>query len=57
MTFKYNDGSEETITYYRLSEFYYVTAADDDIWFACSDTYVDNIVTAMETCLATIEAE
>lgn len=57
MTFKYNDGSEETITYYRLSEFYYVTAADDDIWFACSDTYVDSIVTAMEACLATIEAE
>ena len=57
MTFNYIDGTQETVTYYRLSEFYYVTAADDDIWFACSDAYVDAIVTAMEECLEAMEAE
>ncbi len=55
MSFVYNDGSEETITYYRLSEFYYVTAADDDIWFACSDSYVEAIVDAIEACIDTME--
>ncbi len=57
MTFNYNDGSQETVTYYRLSEFYYVTAADDDIWFACSDAHVDAIVSAMEACIETMETE
>ena len=57
MTFLYNDGTEETITYYRLSEFYYVTAADDDIWFACSDSYVEAIATALQACVETMETE
>lgn len=55
MTFHYNNGGEETVTYYRLSEFYYVTAADDDIWFACSDAYFDDIVEALNACLETME--
>jgi hypothetical protein len=55
MTFVYNDGTVDTITYYRLSEFYYVTAADDDIWFACSDAYVEAIVEGIEACLASVQ--
>ena len=55
MTFVYNDGTVDTITYYRLSEFYYVTAADDDIWFACSDAHVDAIIEGIEACIATME--
>ena len=55
MTFVYNDGTVDTITYYRLSEFYYVTAADDDIWFACSDAYVETIVSAIEACVASVQ--
>ncbi len=55
MTFVYNDGSEETIEYYRLSEFYYVTAADDDIWFACSDAYIEAIAESLVTCVETME--
>ncbi len=55
MTFVYNDGTEETIEYYRLSEFYYVTAADDEIWFACSDAYIDAIVESLAECIETME--
>ncbi len=55
MTFVYNDGTVDTITYYRLSEFYYVTAADDDIWFACSDAYVEAIIEGIEACLASVQ--
>lgn len=55
MTFVYNNGTEETIEYYRLSEFYYVTAADDDIWFACSDAYIEAIADSMVACVETME--
>ena len=55
MTFVYNDGTVDTITYYRLSEFYYVTPADDEIWFACSDAYVEAIIEAIEACVETTE--
>lgn len=55
MTFVYNNGTEETIEYYRLSEFYYVTAADDDIWFACSDAYIEAIAESMIACVETME--
>lgn len=44
------DGTEEVITYYRLSEFYYVTQMEDGIWFACGDTYIDRFVEKLEAC-------
>jgi hypothetical protein len=50
-TVTYNDGQEQTITYYRLSEFYYVTQVEDNIWFACSHTYVDKFLAQLEACV------
>ncbi len=47
----YNDGTEETIRYYRLSEFYYVTQVQDDLWFACGSSYVENFLEAFNECL------
>ena len=47
----YNDGTKDIITFYRMSEFYYVTQADDDIWFACSDSHIENIAEKLAACL------
>ena len=40
---KYFDGTEETLEYYRMSEFYYVTQIDETTWFACGHSYFDRI--------------
>lgn len=47
----YNDGTQDTISFYRMSEFYYVTQADDDIWFACSDSHIENVAEKLAACL------
>lgn len=50
------DGTEDTLTYYRMSEFYYVIQADEDTWFACSDTYIENVLTKLDACEAAAQA-
>ena len=42
------EGSEE-------DESFNVTPADDEIWFACSDAYVEAIIEAIEACVETTE--
>lgn len=53
-TVTYNDGSKDTITYYRLSEFYYVTEIDENTWFACGDTYIDKLAEKLDACVEAI---
>lgn len=33
--YQFWDGTEETFTFYRLDDFYYVIQMEDDVWFAC----------------------
>lgn len=47
-TFNRNDGSTVTLTYYRLSEFYYVTKIDDSTWFTTSYTYIQSVEEALQ---------
>jgi len=54
-TLTYTDGTEETISYYRLSEFYYVTKINDDIWFACGDSYIEQVIEKLEACVQAVQ--
>ena len=51
------DGSQSSITYYRLSEFYYVTEISDGVWFSCSSNYFNKIAETMQACVDAINAE
>ena len=47
----FNDGSTHSITYYRTSDFYYVTEVGENTWFACSYTQFDDIINNLNQCL------
>lgn len=51
------DGSSKTITYERMSEFYYVTQVGDDTWFATSTSYIDDIREALASAKEAINAQ
>jgi len=51
------DGTEETVSYYRLSEFYYVAQIDEGHWFAVSTNCFDDIRTALEALKASMTEE
>ena len=46
----FNDGSTHSITYYRTSDFYYVTEVGEHTWFACSYTQFAYILENMQKC-------
>lgn len=54
-TFTCTDGTQESISYYRLSEFYYVTQITDDIWFACGDSYIEQVIEKLEACVQAVQ--
>lgn len=33
--YQFWDGTEETFTFYKLDDFYYVIQVEEDVWFAC----------------------
>ena len=33
--YQFWDGTEETFTFYKLDDFYYVIQMEEDVWFAC----------------------
>ncbi len=45
------DDTTYSITFYQISEFYYVTQVKDDAWFACAYTQFDLIRTKMDELL------
>ncbi len=49
------DGTENTVTYYRMSEFYYVAQIDEDHWFAVSTNCFDDIRTSLEALKKAME--
>ena len=49
--YEFLDGSTHEITYYRASEFYYVTQVRDDTWFACAYTQFQDILDQLDVCL------
>ncbi|MBQ2509349.1 MAG: DUF4340 domain-containing protein, partial [Erysipelotrichaceae bacterium] len=51
------DGTQETVSYYRLSEFYYVAQIDEDHWFAVSTNSFDDIRTSLENLKASMTEE
>ncbi|MBQ7058158.1 MAG: DUF4340 domain-containing protein [Firmicutes bacterium] len=42
--YKFWDGTDLTLTFYRLNEFYYVIQMEDDVWFACDDERFDRML-------------
>ena len=42
--YKFWDGTDLTLTFYRLNEFYYVIQMEDEVWFACDDERFDRML-------------
>lgn len=51
-TFHNADGRVDHLKFYRLSEFYYVTQIDENIWFACAAAKFDAIAQRVEEAIA-----
>ena len=49
--FVFLDGSTHEITYYRTSDFYYVTEVGEKTWFACSYTQFQDIIDQLDVCM------
>ena len=49
--FVFLDGSTHETTYYRASDFYYVTKVGEKTWFACSYTQFQNIIDQLDVCM------
>lgn len=50
-TLNLTNGEQNVVTYYRTSEFYYVAQVADDLWFAASTRYMDDIRAALAECM------
>ena len=44
ISYRFWDGTDLTLTFYRLNEFYYVIQMEDDVWFACDDERFDRVL-------------
>lgn len=48
------DGTTATVTYNKISEFYYCTQVGDDIWFTTGTMYIDEIRKALADVMTAI---
>ncbi len=44
INYRFWDGTDLTLTFYRLNEFYYVIQMEDDVWFACDNERFDRVL-------------